>query len=55
MPPQMKNINVTNINMTSNPTFGKKYITDGKSLQSNSVIVDGGDKFKTYTMTELYG
>jgi len=50
-----KNINVTNINMTSNPTFGKKYITDGKSLQSNSVIVDGGDKFKTYTMTELYG
>ena len=50
-----ENINVTNINMTSNPTFGKKYITDGKSLQSNSVIVDGGDKFKTYTMTELYG
>ena len=50
-----KNINVTNINMTSNPTFGKKYVTDGKSLQSNSVIVDGGDKFKTYTMTELYG
>ena len=50
-----ENINVTNINMTSNPTFGKKYVTDGKSLQSNSVIVDGGDKFKTYTMTELYG
>ena len=50
-----KNINVTNINMTSNPTFGKKYVTDGKTLQSNSVIVDGGDKFKTYTMTELYG
>ena len=24
-----KNINVTNINMTSNPTFGKKYVTDG--------------------------
>ena len=48
-----KNINVTNINMTSNPTFGKKYVTDGKSLQSNSVIVDGGDKFKTYTMTEI--
>ena len=45
-----KNINVTNINMTSNPTFGKKYVTDGKSLQSNSVIVDGGDKFKTYTI-----
>lgn len=50
-----KNINVTNINMTSNPTFGKKYVKDGKSLQLNSVIIDSGDKFKTYTMTELYG
>lgn len=50
-----KNIRLTNINMSSNPTFGKKYVTGTASLQANSVIVDGGDRFKMYTMNDLYG
>ena len=48
-------IHVTNINMAENPTFGKKYVTDGSSLAANSVIVDGGERFKLFSMTELYG
>lgn len=50
-----KSIRLTNINMSSNPTFGKKYVTGTASLQANSVIVDGGDRFKMYTMNDLYG
>ena len=48
-------IKVTNINMAENPTFGKKYVTDGTSLTANSVIVDSGERFKVYSLTELYG
>ncbi len=48
-------IKITNINVSENPTFGKKYMTGTASLQSNSVIVDAGDRFKLYTMNDLYG
>lgn len=48
-------IKITNINMASNPTFGQKYVSGGESLTANSVIVDGGDKFKKYTLLDLYG
>lgn len=50
-----KNIKVTNINMAENPTFGKKYVTDGSSLMANSVIIDSGERFKIHSLTELYG
>ncbi len=50
-----KNIKITNINMGENPTFGQKYVKDGESLTANSVIVDGGDRFKMYTLLDLYG
>lgn len=49
------NIKVTNINMSENPTFGKEYVEAGNTLSANSVIVDAGDRFKMFTMTELYG
>jgi hypothetical protein len=49
------NIKITNINMASNPTFGRKYVDNGQSLTANSVIVDDGDRFKMYTLTDLYG
>lgn len=49
------NIKITNINMSSNPTFGQKYVTDGKSLSANSVIIDGGERFRMYTLLDLYG
>lgn len=49
------NIKVININAAENPTFGKKYVTDGSSLTANSVIVDAGERFKLFSMTELYG
>ncbi len=48
------NIKITNIDPATNPTFGKKYVTDDEDLGSVYVIVDGGEKFKTYTITELY-
>ncbi len=50
-----KNIKITNINMGENPTFGQKYVKDGESLTANSVIVDGGERFKMYTLLDLYG
>lgn len=49
-----KNIEVKNINTAENPTFGKKYIKDGESLISNSVIIDAGDRFKIYSPYDLY-
>ncbi len=49
------NIKITNINMASNPTFGRKYTENGKSLTANSVIIDSGERFKMYTLPELYG
>lgn len=50
-----KTIRVTNINTAENPTFGKKYVENGESLMANSVIVDGGDRSRVMSMTELYG
>ena len=52
---QNRNIKVMNINMAENPTFGKKYVENGASLTSNSVIIDGGEKYKKLSLTELYG
>lgn len=49
------NIKITNINMASNPTFGRKYAENGQSLTANSVIIDGGERFKMYTLPDLYG
>ncbi len=49
------NVKITNINVAENPTFGKKYVADGASLTSNSVIVDAGERFKLFSVTELYG
>lgn len=49
------NIRITNINMAENPTFGKKYVENGASLTSNSVIIDGGEKYKKLSLAELYG
>lgn len=49
------NITLKNINMSENPTFGKKYASNGKSLQANSVIIDAGERFRMLTLTDLYG
>ncbi len=48
------NIKVENINPTENPTFGRKYVSDGENLISDSVIVDGGERFRVYEYEELY-
>lgn len=48
-------IKAENINPSENPTFGKKYAQNGESLGNNSVIVDGGDKYRIIGMTEFYG
>lgn len=48
------NIKITNIDPDTNPTFGKKYITGDESLEDVYVIVDGGEKFKTFAITDLY-
>lgn len=49
------NIKVININTAENPTFGKKYANDGVKLTSNSVIVDGGERYKLLSLSEMYG
>lgn len=49
-----KNINVKNINMKENPTFGKGYVEDGVSLSTNSIIVDSGNRHKIFTKTQLH-
>ena len=48
------NIKLTNINISENPTFGKKYVTDGQSLYDGSVIIDAGERFRVLTLTDLY-
>lgn len=48
------NIKITNIDPKSNPTFGQKYVSDTESLSGKYLIVDGGDKFKTFAQTDLY-
>lgn len=48
------NIKVTNINVSENPTFGKKYVENGQSLYDGSVIIDAGERFKVFTLTDLY-
>ncbi len=48
------NIKLENINIKSNPAFGQKYLSDGKQLSANTVIIDGGVKYKVYNQAELY-
>ena len=48
------NIKLKNIDLNSNPTFGKKYVSDGGSLSGKYVIIDGGEKFKTFAQQDLY-
>lgn len=48
------NIKITNIDPKTNPTFGSKYMKDNQSLSNTYVIVDGGDRFKTFAMSDLY-
>lgn len=47
------NIKVTNINTADNPVFGKKYVKNGSSVTTNSVIVDSGKRYKIFSPTEL--
>ena len=46
-------IRVTNINTAENPTFGAKYVKDGGSITTNSVIVDSGKRYKLLSPTDL--
>lgn len=42
------------VDMKSNPTFGQKYLSGNEQFSSNTVIVDGGNKFRVYKQAELY-
>lgn len=48
------NIKLTNIDPKNNPTFGQKYISDSENLSGKYLIVDGGEKFKTFSLNDLY-
>lgn len=48
------NIKVTNINPAENPSFGKKYVSAGESLVTDSVIIDAGERFRVYQYEDLY-
>ncbi len=47
-------IEVKYINPSENPTFGRSYVATGESLEYDSIIIDGGERYKVYTLTELY-
>lgn len=47
-------ITYTSIDSEKNPTFGAKYVEDGTSLNTGSVILDGGDRYKVYDYVDLY-
>jgi len=42
------------IDPKTNPTFGKKYVAAGQTLDNGSVIVASGTRFKTYQASDLY-
>ena len=42
------------IDPSTNPTFGKDYVNEGESIQDGSVIVTMGDRYRTYTATDMY-
>ena len=46
-------IEVKNINMKENPTFGMSYVKSDESLSTNSIIVDSGKRFKLFTRSQL--
>ena len=48
------NIKITNIDTDANPTFGQKYTENGENLSGKYLIVDGGERFKTFAQTDLY-
>lgn len=47
-------IKLTNIDPETNPTFGQKYISDGETLSGKYIIVDGGERYKVFSLSELY-
>lgn len=51
---QSPKIQITNIDTKTNPTFGQKYILNGETLSEKYIIIDGGDRFKAFSIAELY-
>lgn len=49
-----KHIALKNADIESDPSFGGKYTSGNESLEKNSVIVDGGEKFTVIAADELY-
>ena len=48
------NVDVKYIDPNNNPTFGKKYVSDGETLSTGTVIVTNGDRFKKYSLSDMY-
>lgn len=47
-------ITYTSIDSEKNPTFGAKYVNEGESIGTGSVILDSGDRYKVYQYGDLY-
>lgn len=47
-------IKLEQVDMKSNPTFGQKYLSGNEQFSANTVIVDGGNRFRIYKQAELY-
>ena len=51
---ESSSIILTNVDPKTNPTFGQKYISDGESLSEKYIIVDGGERYKIFSLNDLY-
>ena len=47
-------ITYTSIDSEKNPTFGTKYVNNGETIGTGSVILDSGDRYKVYQYGDLY-
>lgn len=48
------NVTVKYIDPSTNPTFGKKYVSDGETLSTGTIIITNGDRFKKYALSDMY-
>ncbi|MGN0181561.1 MAG: Gldg family protein [Candidatus Ornithomonoglobus sp.] len=47
-------IKLENVDVSKNPTFGRDYVSEGKTLTENSVIVVSGEKSRVIENSEFY-
>lgn len=47
-------IKIENVDIAKNPSFGREYVSDGETLEENSVIIAAGDRFRVIEGSDFY-